>query len=45
MTREHPADIEHALISVKDMPSTFYKVVAENEFNTLSRWIVPETKK
>jgi hypothetical protein len=42
---EYPADTEHALISVKDLPSTFYKVVAEGKFNTLNRWIVPEVRK
>jgi predicted AlkP superfamily pyrophosphatase or phosphodiesterase len=42
---EYAADTEHALISVNDMPSTFYKVVAEGEFNTLNRWVTPEVRK
>ncbi|WP_374949178.1 alkaline phosphatase family protein [Mucilaginibacter sp.] len=42
---EYPANAEHALVSVKDMPSTFYKVVIEGKYNTINRWIVPEVKK
>ncbi|GGH08779.1 alkaline phosphatase family protein [Mucilaginibacter phyllosphaerae] len=42
---EYPADAEHALVSVKDMPSNFYKVVIEGQYNTLNRWITPEVKK
>ncbi|MDB5061599.1 MAG: nucleotide pyrophosphatase [Mucilaginibacter sp.] len=42
---EFSADTEHALISVKDMPSTFYKVVLEGKYNTVNKWIVPENKK
>jgi hypothetical protein len=42
---EVPASTEHTLISVKNMPSTFYKVVLEGKYNTVNKWIVPETKK
>ena len=37
---EVPANQEHALINVKDMPSKFYKVVIEGEYNTVNRWVV-----
>ncbi len=42
---EFDADAGHALVSVKDMPSTFYKVVVEGKYNTANRWITPEVKK
>ncbi|TSD67343.1 alkaline phosphatase family protein [Inquilinus sp. KBS0705] len=42
---EVPADKEHALVSVKEMPSQFYKISIEGKYNTVNRWIVPETKK
>jgi hypothetical protein len=42
---EVPADTQHALITVKDMPSTFYKVVIEGKYNTVNKWIAPEVKK
>ena len=42
---EVPAGTEHALVSVKDMPSSFYKVCIEGKYNTVNKWIVPETKK
>jgi predicted AlkP superfamily pyrophosphatase or phosphodiesterase len=42
---EFPIGKEHALVSVKDMPSDFYKVVIEGKYNTVNRWIVPEVKK
>ena len=42
---EYPADAEHALVPVKDLPSTFYKVVIEGKYNTVNRWIMPEVKK
>lgn len=34
-----PLNRKHALISIKDMPSTFYKVVLETPQNTVNRWI------
>jgi hypothetical protein len=41
---EYPADVEHALISVKGLPSTFYKVVVEGKYNTVNRWVVPDER-
>lgn len=35
-----PANQEHALINVKDMPSKFYKVVIEGEYNMVNRWVM-----
>jgi predicted AlkP superfamily pyrophosphatase or phosphodiesterase len=37
---EFPVTKEHALIDVKDMPSKFYKVVIEGQYNTVNRWVV-----
>ncbi|HTE00981.1 MAG TPA: alkaline phosphatase family protein [Mucilaginibacter sp.] len=37
---EIPANQEHALVNVKDMPSKFYKVVIEGEYNTVNRWVI-----
>jgi arylsulfatase A-like enzyme len=42
---EFSAGTEHALVSVKNMSSTFYKVVLEGKYNTVNKWIVPENKK
>ncbi|MES2268407.1 MAG: alkaline phosphatase family protein [Bacteroidota bacterium] len=42
---EFNADTEHALVSVKDLPSAFYKVVVEGKYNTINRWIAPDIKK
>jgi predicted AlkP superfamily pyrophosphatase or phosphodiesterase len=39
---EFPVNQKHALISVKDMPSGFYKVVLEGEHNMINTWISPE---
>ncbi|MBC9911719.1 alkaline phosphatase family protein [Chitinophaga varians] len=36
---EVPLQQEHATISVKDMPSGFYKVVMEGPDNTVNRWV------
>jgi predicted AlkP superfamily pyrophosphatase or phosphodiesterase len=36
---------EHALLDVKNMPSKFYKVCIEGEFNTVNRWVILEDKK
>ncbi|NLR66589.1 alkaline phosphatase family protein [Chitinophaga varians] len=36
---EVPLQQEHAEISVKDMPSGFYKVVMEGPDNTVNRWV------
>jgi hypothetical protein len=42
---EVPVTNEHALINVKNIPSKFYKVCIEGEFNTVNRWVVLEDKK
>ncbi|SDF62862.1 Type I phosphodiesterase / nucleotide pyrophosphatase [Mucilaginibacter pineti] len=42
---EVPVTKEHALIDVKSLPSKFYKVCIEGEFNTVNRWVVLEEKK
>jgi len=42
---EVPVGVGHALVSVKDMPSGFYKVCIEGEKNTVNRWVVAEAKK
>lgn len=34
-----PLNRKHALISIKDMPSSFYKVVLETRENTVNRWV------
>ena len=35
-----PVTQQHALLDVKDMPSDFYKVVIQGEYNTVNRWVV-----
>ncbi len=35
-----PVGKEHVLINVKDIPSKFYKVVIEAEYNTINRWVI-----
>lgn len=42
---EVPIEQEHALVSVKDLPSAFYKVVIEGKNNTVNSWVVTEVKK
>ena len=42
---EVPVTNEHALLDVKGMPSKFYKVSIEGQFNTVNRWVVLEEKK
>ena len=37
---EVPIADEHALISVKDIPSSFYKVCIETPNNTINRWVI-----
>ena len=39
---EFPVQQKHALINVKEMPSTFYKVVLEGADNRINHWVVPE---
>jgi hypothetical protein len=41
---EVPVNAQHALVSVKDMPSDFYKVCIEAPFNTVNRWVIIPTK-
>ena len=36
---EIPAGAEHATVSVKDLPSTFYKVCIEGKYNTINKWV------
>jgi hypothetical protein len=36
---EVPVTDEHSLVSVKNLPSTFYKVYIEASYNTVNRWI------
>jgi len=42
---EIPVATEHALVSVKDMPSSIYKICIEGRYNTVNRWIVIDAKK
>ncbi|WP_419699604.1 alkaline phosphatase family protein [Mucilaginibacter sp. NFX135] len=42
---EVPVTNEHALLDVKNLPSKFYKVCIEGQFNTVNRWVVLEEKK
>lgn len=37
---EVPVIAEHALVSVKNMPSTFYKVWIEAPYNMVNRWVI-----
>ena len=37
---EVPLVVEHALVSVKNMPSTIYKVYIEAPYNSVNRWFV-----
>jgi hypothetical protein len=37
---EAPVSVEHSLISVKNLPSSFYKIYIEAPYNTVNRWIV-----
>jgi len=39
---EFPLNQKHALISVKDMPSGFYKIVLEGENNMINDWVIPK---
>lgn len=45
LVAEVPVTQEHALISVKNLPSAFYKVVIEGELNTVNRWVILSDKK
>lgn len=41
---EVPIADQHALVDVKQMPSSFYKIVLEAPNNTLNKWLVLNTK-
>ncbi|ASU32995.1 alkaline phosphatase family protein [Mucilaginibacter xinganensis] len=41
---EVPVSAGHALVSVKDLPSGFYKVCIEAPGNTVNRWVIVEGK-
>ncbi len=45
LVAEVPVVDGHALIDVKNLPSSFYKVVLEAPNNTVNRWLVMETQK
>ncbi|MET1057809.1 MAG: alkaline phosphatase family protein [Pedobacter sp.] len=36
---EIPAGTEHATLSVKNLPSSFYKICIEGRYNTVNQWI------
>ena len=38
-----PVTQQHVLVDVKDMPSGFYKVVIQGDYNTVNRWVVLDT--
>ncbi|MBB5397007.1 alkaline phosphatase family protein [Mucilaginibacter sp. AK015] len=42
---EFNADAGHASVSVKDMPSNFYKICIEGKYNTINRWVIIDPKK
>ncbi|MDP9079184.1 MAG: alkaline phosphatase family protein [Bacteroidota bacterium] len=41
---EVPVGTQHALVSVKDLPSAFYKVCIEAPGNMVNRWVIIEVK-
>jgi hypothetical protein len=42
---EYPLDQKHALINVKNLPSSFYKIVLTGADNSVNTWIVKEPSK
>ncbi|RYY25144.1 MAG: alkaline phosphatase family protein [Sphingobacteriaceae bacterium] len=40
-----PVTQQHVLISVKNLPSVFYKVCIEGKYNTVNRWVMPDEQK
>ncbi|WPU93362.1 alkaline phosphatase family protein [Mucilaginibacter sabulilitoris] len=42
---EVPTGNEHVLLDVKSIPSKFYKVCIEGQFNTVNRWVILGDKK
>ncbi|MDN5288044.1 MAG: nucleotide pyrophosphatase [Mucilaginibacter sp.] len=45
MMGEYPLNQKHALIDVKNLPSSFYKVVLSGADNSINTWIVKEPAK
>ena len=45
LLKEVPVTNEHALLDVKDLPGSFYKIVIEGEYNTVNRWVMLDDKK
>ena len=39
-----PVTRQHALVNVKDMPSGFYKIVLQGSYNTVNRWVIPDSE-
>lgn len=39
-----PSAQRHATIDITDMPSSFYKVVLEGQYNTVNKWLVVDKK-
>ena len=39
-----PVTQQHYLINIKDLPSDFYKIVIEGEYNTINRWVMIDNK-
>jgi predicted AlkP superfamily pyrophosphatase or phosphodiesterase len=42
---EVPANQEHALVSVKKTPSSFYKIFLEAQYNTVNKWVIIPAEK
>jgi predicted AlkP superfamily pyrophosphatase or phosphodiesterase len=41
----YPLNQKHALINVKNLPSSFYKILLTGKYNTVNTWVVKEAKK
>jgi len=41
---EIPVGQEHALVSVKDLPSLFYKITIEGKYNMVNKWVKVDEK-
>lgn len=44
MLAEVPVTTEHALLPVKNIPSSFYKICIEAPYNTVNRWVILSEK-
>jgi len=44
LLKEVPVGAQQAVIDLKKMPSSFYKIVLEGKNNSVSRWIITEPK-